>query len=243
MKDSEKSREQLLSELKSLKKKLAEIEAFKKDQEHIEQELQNSREVLDMLINNIPNQVFWKDRNLIYLGCNKAFAKVTGMNTPSEVTGLTDYDFQRDPAHADSYREWDKKIMDSGEPVLHIEEKFHNSDGSEGTVLTSKVPLKGPDGEVFGLLGICTNITERKKMELENESLIRELKEAIGEVKTLGSLLPICAKCKKVRDDKGYWNQIELYIREHSETEISHSICPDCAKMLYPDFVNDDSGN
>lgn len=63
------------------------------------------------------------------------------------------------------------------------------------------------------------------------------LTEAMEEVKILSGFLPICASCKKIRDDQGYWKQIEAYIREHSEAEFSHGICPDCAKQLYPDFV------
>lgn len=62
------------------------------------------------------------------------------------------------------------------------------------------------------------------------------LKDALAEVKILSGLLPICASCKKIRDDKGYWNQIEGYIREHSEAEFTHSICPECAKKLYPEL-------
>jgi hypothetical protein len=64
----------------------------------------------------------------------------------------------------------------------------------------------------------------------------RELEEALSRVKLLSGLLPICASCKKIRDDKGYWNQIESYIREHSEAEFSHGICPECIKKLYPDY-------
>jgi len=64
----------------------------------------------------------------------------------------------------------------------------------------------------------------------------RELEEALGKVKQLSGLLPICASCKKIRDDKGYWNQIESYIKEHSEAEFSHGICPECLKKLYPDY-------
>jgi hypothetical protein len=64
--------------------------------------------------------------------------------------------------------------------------------------------------------------------------LIRELQEALSKVKTLSGLLPICASCKKIRDDKGYWNQIETYIGAHSEAEFSHGICPDCLIKLYP---------
>ena len=56
-------------------------------------------------------------------------------------------------------------------------------------------------------------------------------------MKKLGGLLPICASCKKIRDDKGYWNQIEEYIRDHSEAEFTHSICNECAEKLYPDFM------
>jgi PAS domain S-box-containing protein len=236
MKDNEKNNEQLIAELKSLRKKLSEMESLKKNQKHIELELQNSKVVLEMIMNSIPNQVFWKSRDLIYIGCNQAFADVTGMRSPSEVIGKTDYDFHRNSTHADSYRNWDKKIMDSGEAVLDIEESYHHSNGSEGTVLTSKVPLRDKKGKVFGLLGICTDISERKKMELENEALIRKLKDAISEVKILGGLLPICASCKNIRDDKGYWKQIESYIRDHSDADFSHSICPECAQKLYPDL-------
>lgn len=79
-------------------------------------------------------------------------------------------------------------------------------------------------------------ITERVKVEAEREKLIQELQDALAEVKKLSGFLPICASCKKIRDDKGYWNQIEEYIRTHSEAEFSHSLCPDCTEQLYPDF-------
>jgi methyl-accepting chemotaxis protein len=78
-------------------------------------------------------------------------------------------------------------------------------------------------------------IIERKRVEEEREKLIKDLQEALASVKQLSGLLPICSSCKKVRDDKGYWNQIEVYIRDHSETEFTHGICPECFKKLYPD--------
>jgi hypothetical protein len=67
----------------------------------------------------------------------------------------------------------------------------------------------------------------------EQKKLIAELQEALASIKTLKGLLPICASCKKVRDDKGYWNQIEVYIRERSDAEFSHGLCPDCAQRYY----------
>jgi len=73
----------------------------------------------------------------------------------------------------------------------------------------------------------------------EKEKLIVELQEALAKVKTLSGLLPICSSCKKIRDDNGYWNQIETYIRERSEADFTHGICPKCAKMLYPGLLKD----
>jgi hypothetical protein len=74
------------------------------------------------------------------------------------------------------------------------------------------------------------------KAAKERENIILELQDALAEVTTLRGIIPICSSCKKVRDDKGYWNQIESYIRDHSEADFSHSICPECAKELYPDL-------
>ena len=86
------------------------------------------------------------------------------------------------------------------------------------------------------LCSIIHDISERKTIEREREQLIAKLRKALKEVKTLRGFLPICASCKKVRDDRGYWNQIETYLRDHSEAEFSHSICPECARRLYPDL-------
>ena len=74
------------------------------------------------------------------------------------------------------------------------------------------------------------------KAAKERENIILELQDALAEVITLRGVIPICSSCKKVRDDKGYWNQIESYIRDRSEADFSHSICPECAKELYPDL-------
>jgi two-component system, cell cycle sensor histidine kinase and response regulator CckA len=93
-----------------------------------------------------------------------------------------------------------------------------------------------------GELGKTFNSMARKRrqIEAEREDLIRNLQEALAKVKLLSGFLPICTSCKKIRDDKGYWNQIESYISTHSDVEFSHSVCPECAKKLYPDLVDDD---
>ena len=76
----------------------------------------------------------------------------------------------------------------------------------------------------------------RDALALRNE----ELREALSKIKTLSGLIPICASCKKIRDDKGYWTQIESYIHEHSDADFSHGICPECMKKLYPAFCEDE---
>jgi hypothetical protein len=78
---------------------------------------------------------------------------------------------------------------------------------------------------------------ERQRAEAEQERLIAELREALSRVKTLSGLLPICAHCKKVRDDSGYWSALEDYLRTHSDAEFSHGICPECMELLYPEFL------
>ncbi len=79
-------------------------------------------------------------------------------------------------------------------------------------------------------------ITERRRVAEEREKLVEQLQKTLSEVKTLKGIIPICASCKKIRDDRGYWNQVESYVREHTEAEFSHGICPECRSKLYPEF-------
>lgn len=88
---------------------------------------------------------------------------------------------------------------------------------------------------------LSEEIDTRKQIEQEREKLIGELKTAIKEIKTLEGILPICMHCKNIRDDKGYWNQLEKYIHEHSDAKFSHGICPTCLKKYYPDIDLADS--
>lgn len=83
---------------------------------------------------------------------------------------------------------------------------------------------------------VVRDVTERRRMEEEREALIRELRTALEEVRTLRGILPICSSCKSIRDDAGYWHRVESYVRSHSEAEFTHSLCPDCAERLYGDI-------
>lgn len=89
-------------------------------------------------------------------------------------------------------------------------------------------------------LTVMNDITARKAAEAERHETIRELRAALAEIRDLQGILPICASCKKVRDDTGYWEQVESYVSRHTGAQFSHGVCPDCIKTLYPEFHRPD---
>jgi PAS domain S-box-containing protein len=111
---------------------------------------------------------------------------------------------------------------------LHHEVTNVQRDGSLRYYELHETAVTLPDGSQ-GILAISTDITERKTSEQQREKWIKELKEALAQVKTLRGLLPICGSCKKIRDDHGIWNRIETYISQHSDASFTHGLCPDCA--------------
>jgi len=111
------------------------------------------------------------------------------------------------------------------------------SRGESFIVEVSASHVTSSSGQIVGRMASFSDITKRKEMETDRENLIIKLQEALHHVKTLRGIIPICASCKKIRDDKGYWSQVEEYVHAHTEADFTHSICPECAKILYPDFV------
>jgi methyl-accepting chemotaxis protein len=103
--------------------------------------------------------------------------------------------------------------------------------------MEQRTELRGSDE--ISLLGQALDrmIERRGQVEREREELITQLQQALAEIKTLQGILPICAGCKKIRDDKGYWNQIESFFRERTDVDFSHGLCPDCAHRLYPEMA------
>jgi len=128
-----------------------------------------------------------------------------------------------------------RRILD-GE-WIKAELSHRRKDGSEFPVEVSAGPLELGVHRV--ILAMDRDITQRRQIETARENLIQDLKDAFEKIKTLKGLLPICSSCKKIRDDKGYWNQVEKYVSEHSEAQFSHGMCPECLKKLYPDFARD----
>lgn len=111
-------------------------------------------------------------------------------------------------------------------------------DGTRRDVQSFPFLIRTAGTPFFGL--ICRDITERTHAAAEREKLVAELQAALENVNTLKGLLPICTSCKKIRDDQGYWNNLEGYIQRHSDAEFSHSLCPECARRMYPEYFTDE---
>jgi PAS domain S-box-containing protein len=127
-------------------------------------DLRESRQMLQLVLDHIPERVFWKDREGRYLGCNKACAGDAGVPAPQDIVGKTDHDLDW-RANADAYVAGDRQVIESGQPKLGYEEPQTGADGTHRWLRTSKTPLYGPRGDVIGLLGAYEDITERKRAE------------------------------------------------------------------------------
>lgn len=129
-----------------------------------------------------------------------------------------------------------KNIAGAPENYIINENENITKDGEFLWIVWSNGVIKDYTGQVKEILSIGTDNTCHKKMEIELAEARLKAEEASVNIKILKGLLPICANCKKIRDDKGYWNQVETYIQKHSDTTFSHSLCPECARKLYPDI-------
>ncbi len=122
-------------------------------------------------------------------------------------------------------------------PIYQAEHRLRTKSGDWKWILdTGKVFERDEADRPLRAAGTHLDITARKAAEAERERLIAELQATLAQVKQLSGLLPICASCKKIRDDAGYWQDVAVYIRDHSEAEFSHGFCPECMEKLYPEF-------
>jgi PAS domain S-box-containing protein len=123
--------------------------------------------------------------------------------------------------------------LQRGEHIEHFETVRRRKDGEEVDVSLTISLIKDETGKIIGISKIARDISARQRAKEEMERLIRDLMDALAQVKTMKGLLPICSSCKKIRSDEGYWKSIETYIEEHSEASFTHGFCPDCVQKLY----------
>jgi len=135
-----------------------------------------------------------------------------------------------------------QRLLETEKPQS-CELRLVKKDGHEFYARLDCMVIRNKGEDLRQIRAAVSDITDRKLAQEQRDKLISDLQKTLSEVKTLRGFLPICSNCKKIRDDKGYWNQIESYIRDRSDAEFSHGICPECAKKLYPDMdIYDDNG-
>jgi hypothetical protein len=127
------------------------------------------------------------------------------------------------------------------ESVSDFEHRIIRRDGKVRYVFTRVRIIRDGSKHPARFYGTDQDITDRKLAEEEREKLILKLREALSQVKALSGLLPICSSCNKIRNKQGHWEQMETYIRDRSEADFSHSICPECAEMLYPEIMKENN--
>ena len=201
-------------------------------QKTIQCELEAQRNLFENVLSNVPASIFWKDRNSVYLGVNKQFAHDTGLQSPDELIGKSDYDLAWTKEEADFYRECDRKVMDVGEAMLNIEESQLQANGRTVSLLTNKVPLRDASGQVTGMLGIYMDITKRKQAEerlQKSEARLQTLFDSVGEyifvIDPEGQIIKVN---RYVYEQSGY-KADEVIGRNIKEffSEVSKDIC-DC---------------
>ncbi len=124
-----------------------------------------------------------------------------------------------------------------GEYVRDMECVLISQQGQARHFLVNASPLVNNLEQRWGGIAVFTDVTERKQAQEAQAALLAELQESLKEIKTLRGLVPICSHCKNVRDDSGFWQQVEDYVRQRTEAEFSHGICPDCFEKHYGDFI------
>ena len=151
-----------------LKKLFSQLVNRNKELQKIEEQLYQKSTMLNFIINNVPQSIFWKDSNSTYLGCNKAFADFAGLDSPEDVIGKTDFDLPWPKGEAEAYRNDDREVITKKIIKKNIEEPLQTSTGKRLRINTTKIPLFNNTNNIIGVLGVFDDITNKK---LEEETL------------------------------------------------------------------------
>lgn len=217
MDDERRSKKELVAELKVLRTRLSHFERLG------DAELLRIRPMLE----EVPAYLWSADHELRLMWSRPSYTSIVGFDAAPDM-GTTVYDlFSNNSEHPSiqahraalegEARNFEVWVEVRGEPRLlrgHVE------------------PLRDASQAIRGVVGVALDLTERVRMESDRERLIEDLQRALDRVKVLSGLIPICSHCKAIRDDKGYWQQVDAFMREHSDAKLSHAICPECAQKL-----------
>ena len=193
--------------------------------------LRRSRESFQQLFEEAPIGMAILASGVEFTKVNGALCKMLGYSK-EELSGLS-FDRFVEPADLEAHLAAAREFFEGKRSSFKVEARYLRKVGDPlwGSLTVERI--EDSTGQMLFVLVMVEDISERRRAAEERERMIVELKEALANVKTLRGLIPICASCKKIRDDKGFWSQVEVYVRERSEAEFSHGICPDCMKKLY----------
>jgi PAS domain S-box-containing protein len=235
MKDKAKTKTQLINELEELRKRISEFEIS-------EEELKKAKDALSIVFDAVDSTVGGiiianNDGRITYV--NPSFLRMFEYTEKSQVIGKD---------AAELFRGEEIKTFSDVQAIVDLasgateEFSVQTEDGRLFIVEVSCSNVTNSERTIVGKMASFVDITKHKQLDQEREQLIQRLQDALSKIKVLRGLIPICASCKSVRDDKGYWHKVEEYIRDHSDAQLTHGVCPTCAKKLYPELYESKSG-
>lgn len=214
------------------------IKVLMSERNLVEEALRESEKRFRNIAFSMAGWIWEMDAQGVYTYASDKVKDILGLE-PEDVVGKTFTDLIQPEKAQELKKVMDRLFLDKA-TIRDLEHRHVRENGTSIWLLTDGVPVFDEHGQFTGFRGVDKDITVQKEAEEERERLIRELQDAISKIKTLSGLIPICASCKKIRDDKGYWNQLEEYLQSHSEAEFSHSYCPDCVQKHYSEFFQDE---
>lgn len=186
---------------------------------------------LAVVVRDSPDAMTVQDLAGNILEWNRGAEKMYGW--PAEEAKRMNIDAIVPPARTTESFDFIQKIFKE-QPVESFETKRMTADGRILDVWLTVTAIHNQDGKPVGIATTERDITARKAAEKEKVDLIKQLQRALAEVKTLRGIIPICMICKRIRNDEGYWEQVEVYVHRHSEANFSHGVCPKCMKDRHP---------
>ena len=198
----------------------------------MEERLRESEERFRRIFEDGPLGMLVADPSYRVLKTNKALCEMLGY-TEAELAGRSIGEI----THADDMEKsagLSERLLHGTVPSFRLEKRYVTKSGETLWVNLTVTAIRGQNDEVLYALGMVEDISRRKLAEEERERLVHDLQQALDRAKTLRGLLPMCAWCKKIRNDKGYWQKVETYVQEHSEAAFTHGICPECLNKVDP---------
>jgi PAS domain S-box-containing protein len=226
MSDEQKPKEELIAELSALRAELAQLRDAALREHEAEEAARQTRERYRSLVESTEDSIYVVGPETQYIFMNKIHRERLGIQGTEYVgRAYADYHGQEE---TEVFAKKLKTVFITGRSVSYQHRSLLNGK----YYLRTLSPIKDTGGRTTSVTVVSKDINELKRAEVERDKIIFELQDAMDQIKTLKGLIPICAWCKKIRDDSGYWQKLETYLKEHSDVDFTHGMCDECAKKM-----------